>query len=122
MYAIRSYYEINAVMNLAPGSVGAVLAADLVKTGEIVSISRNVIEPYYRSKMEFAVSKLREHLAGLDFFIHKPEGAIFLWIWFRGLKITSHELYEKLKKRGVLIVSGHYFFPGLQEDWQHSIV
>jgi valine--pyruvate aminotransferase len=31
----------------------------------------------------------------------------------------SAELYERLKNRGVLIVPGHYFFPGLEEKWPH---
>ena len=37
-----------------------------------------------------------------------------------GLAISSEELYERLKRRGVLVLSGHYFFPGLTEDWQHK--
>ena len=46
---------------------------------------------------------------------------MFLWLWFEGLPITSLELYERLKKRGVLVISGHYFFPGLEGDaWQHK--
>jgi len=111
--------QVNAIMNLAPGSFGAVLASDMVGSGEIIKMSSNVIQPYYRKKMETAVNLLKENLKGLDFFIHKPEGAIFLWIWFRGLKITSAELYERLKARGVLIISGHYFFPGLKDEWKH---
>ncbi|SVD71253.1 uncharacterized protein METZ01_LOCUS424107, partial [marine metagenome] len=48
------------------------------------------------------------------------EGALFLWLWFEDLPITSQELYERLKARGVLVVSGHYFFPGLDEPWRHK--
>ncbi len=88
-------------------------------TGEIIDISRDLIRPYYRDKAERAVALFREKLQGLDFHIHKPEGAIFLWLWFRGIKIDSDTLYERLKKRGVLIVPGHYFFPGLAGEWQH---
>jgi valine--pyruvate aminotransferase len=31
-------------------------------------------------------------------------------------------LYERLKKRGVLIISGHYFFFGLEgrDSWSHQ--
>ena len=49
----------------------------------------------------------------------KPEGAFFLWLWFEGLPITSAELYQRLKARGVLVVPGHYFFPGLAGEWRH---
>ena len=53
-------------------------------------------------------------------YIHKPEGAMFLWLWFPDLPVSSLELYQRLKARGVLVVSGHYFFPGLPEDgWRH---
>ena len=29
-------------------------------------------------------------------------------------------LYERLKKRAVLVVPGRYFFPGLKGQWQHK--
>jgi valine--pyruvate aminotransferase len=112
--------EMNAVMNLAPGSMGAAIAASLVRSGEIIRLSRDVIKPFYQSKAAEAVEQLFEQLDGIDFHIHKPEGAFFLWLWLRGLPITNGELYERLKKRGVLIVPGHYFFPGLKEQWKHK--
>lgn len=45
---------------------------------------------------------------------------MFLWLWFEGLPVTSLELYRRLKDHGVLVVSGHYFFPGLGETWVHK--
>ena len=66
------------------------------------------------------MERLLEELNGIDFHIHKPEGAFFLWLWFPELPITNEELYQQLKKRGVLVVPGHYFFPGLAEDWRHK--
>ena len=45
---------------------------------------------------------------------------MFLWLWFKGLPITTMELYRRLKARGVLIVPGEYFFIGLDDDWQHG--
>jgi len=112
--------RVNANMNLAPGSMGAAIATHLVRSGEIIRLSRDVIRPFYEKKAGEAVEQLVEGLEGIDFHIHKPEGAFFLWLWLRGLPITDHELYERLKKRGVLIVPGHYFFPGLKEDWVHK--
>jgi valine--pyruvate aminotransferase len=30
-------------------------------------------------------------------------------------------LYQRLKAKGLLVVSGHYFFPGMEEDkWKHK--
>ncbi len=112
--------QVNAVINLSPGSMGAAIAADLVRSGKIIDLSRNVIMPFYKKKADKAVEQLLEELKGVDFHIHKPEGAIFLWLWFPDLPITNAELYQRLKDRGVLVVPGHYFFPGLTEKWQHK--
>jgi len=119
---IKALSGINAIMNLATGSFGAMLAEPLVRSGEILALSREVIGPFYRAKMEKAVAAFHGAMedAPCRWYIHKPEGAMFLWLWFPGLPVSSLELYERLKARGVLVVSGHYFFPGLDaEDWRH---
>jgi len=112
--------KFNGIMNLAMGSFGPALAYDLVDSGEIITLSNNVIQPYYKQKAERAKVLLEQELEGVDFYIHKIEGALFLWLWLPGLVISSEELYQRLKQRGVLVLSGHYFFPGLKEDWQHK--
>lgn len=116
---IRAVSGMNAVINLAPGSFGAGLVLDMVRSGEIIDLSNNAIQPFYRRKVEQAVSWFRQELGDVDFFIHKPEGAIFLWLWLRNLPIDSQTLYERLKRRGVLVIPGDHFFPGLGEDWRH---
>jgi valine--pyruvate aminotransferase len=112
--------QFNAVMNLAPGSMGAAITTDMVRSGEIIRLSRDVIRPFYEKKADEAVKQLLEGLEGVDFHIHKPEGTFFLWLWLRGLPITDQQLYQRLKKRGVLVVPGHYFFPGLKAEWKHK--
>jgi len=112
--------RVNAVMSLAPGSMGAAIVTDLVRTGEIINLSRNVITPYYQQKAQATLEQVYKEMDGTDFHVHKPEGAFFLWLWFPNLPITNSELYKRLKKRGVLVVPGQYFFPGLKEDWQHK--
>lgn len=116
---VRALASINAIMSLSPGSFGAVLTEHMVDSGEIIDISRSTIRPFYKKKMERAVEVVRREFADIPCRIHKPEGAMFLWLWFENMPISSLELYERLKKRGVLIVSGHYFYPGLDEPWQH---
>jgi valine--pyruvate aminotransferase len=108
--------EANAVMSLSTPGLGACIATELVRTGEIIRLSRDVIKPYYQEKAEMAVSEICGLLDDVDFHIHKPEGAFFLWLWLPELMISDVELYQRLKKRGVLIVPGHYFFPGLKND------
>ena len=112
--------RMNAVLNLSIGSVGPTIAYDLVTSGEISRLSKTVIKPYYQKKSELAVDLFHHELTGINYYIHKSEGAIFLWLWFPDLPITSEVLYQRLKKRGVLIISGHHFFPGLESDWEHK--
>jgi len=112
--------RMNAVLNLSIGSVGPTLVHDLVTSGEISRLSKTIIKPYYQNKSKLALELFHHELAGLDYYIHKSEGAIFLWLWFPSLPITSEDLYQRLKDRGVLIISGHHFFPGLECDWQHK--
>jgi len=118
---IDALTSMNAVLSLAVGSVGPVLVQSLVETGEILRISKDVIRPYYQQKAENAVAWCHESLDGVDYRIHKAEGALFLWLWFPGLPISSNELYQRLKARGVLVLDGSHFFPGLEADgWQHT--
>ncbi len=117
---IAAITGMNAIFNLATSGFGPQLTLEMVKTGNIISLSKNLITPYYQQKAEQAIAWLSELLQGVDFHLHKAEGALFLWLWLRELPIKSEVLYERIKNRGALVVSGHYFFPGLQDEWQHQ--
>ncbi len=116
---IASLGAMNAIMHLAVSSVGAVWLYNAIKSGRLYELSKDVIGPFYQRSATRALDWIRKEFAGLDYRVHDPEGAIFLWLWFPGLPISSEELYERLKQKGVLVLSGHHFFPGLEEDWQH---
>ena len=117
---IKAVSQLNAIISLAPGGIGPVIAMELIRSGEIIEISRDVVRPFYKKKMEKAVALIRKEFEGVNYYIHKPEGAMFLWLWFKNMPITCGELYERLKNNGVLVVPGHYFYPGLNEDWRHK--
>ena len=119
---IRVVSRMTSVFSLAPGSLGPALALDLVKSGEITRVSNEVVKPFYDEKAKRAVAQLRKEVGShVKMRIHKPEGALFLWLWFEGLPISNQELYQRLKQKGVLVVSGHYFFPGMEKDnWSHK--
>jgi valine--pyruvate aminotransferase len=119
MHIIHGLTGINAIVNLTTGGFGAALTVEMIESGEIISVSKNIIRPFYQDKARQAVASFQRELAGYDFAIHRPEGAIFLWLWFPGLPISSAALYQRLKERGVLVIPGHYFFPGLSDDWRH---
>ncbi len=116
---VQAMKGMNAVISLAPNSFGPALALDAVRTGQILDLSRDVIRPHYLAKAMNAVQWIRDAFEPGRCHIHQPEGAIFLWLWFEGLPITCGELYDRLKERGVLVVPGHYFYPGLAGEWRH---
>lgn len=116
---IDAMTSLNAVVSLAVSSVGPVLMRDLVQSGRIIEISRDIVRPFYQQRSEQALEWLRAALNGCDYFVHRPEGAFFLWLWLPTLQISSEELYRRLKRRGVYVLPGHHFFPGLTEDWPH---
>ncbi|WJT06963.1 valine--pyruvate transaminase [Vibrio harveyi] len=112
--------NMNGIISLAPGSVGPALANHIIGKGDLLKLSSDVIKPFYKQKSQRAVELLQEAITDERFRIHKPEGAIFLWLWFDELPITTMELYQRLKARGVLIVPGEYFFIGKKDEWDHA--
>lgn len=117
---IQAFSNANTVVSLACGNFGPTIARELFRTGEILSLSRQLIKPFYDQAATQAVKWFKESFGDVPYRIHKPEGAIFLWLWFDGIPISSQELYERLKRRGVLVVPGHNFFPGMDQAWRHQ--
>ncbi|AYF18379.1 TPA: valine--pyruvate transaminase [Vibrio parahaemolyticus] len=112
--------NMNGIISLAPGSVGPALANHIIAKGDLLKLSSEVIKPFYKQKSQRAVELLQQAISDERFRIHKPEGAIFLWLWFDELPITTMALYQRLKARGVLIVPGEYFFIGQKDEWDHA--
>jgi valine--pyruvate aminotransferase len=116
---IRAIGAANAILSLAPGSFGPALVLDAIENGDIIRLSNTAVRPFYQEKAEHTVTLMRRALDGLPYRIHQPEGAIFLWLWFEGMPIPSAELYRRLKARGVYVIAGEHFFPGLAGEWRH---
>ena len=117
---INSIRNMNAVINLATANFGPMIANDLLRSGKMQHLSQSEIKPFYQQKLKHALSVIRREFDGIDYYIHTPEGAIFLWLWLPDLSISTDKLYERLKSRGVLVISGSHFFPGLEGDWEHK--
>jgi valine--pyruvate aminotransferase len=112
--------RVNAVTSLAPSGVGPALLTDLVRSGRIIDLAHDVIQPFYRARMLEVLGQIHDCFDGIDYRVHQPEGAFFVWLWFPNLPITSQQLYERLKQRHVFVIPGHHFFPGLTEPWSHT--
>ncbi|HEY5954403.1 MAG TPA: valine--pyruvate transaminase [Terrimicrobiaceae bacterium] len=116
---IRAVASMTAIVGLANCAIGQAIVLPLVESGEILRLAREVVRPFYQRKSQLAQAWIAEFFdEGLDYHVHVSEGALFLWLWFRGMKISAETLYGRLKDRGVLIVPGHYF--GASEDWRHG--
>lgn len=80
-----------------------------------------ILRPFYEARSRAAQNALREFLGqtGVDWATHASEGAFFLWVWLRGLRVTTARPCQRLKQRSVLVVPGEHFFYGLPEAWSH---
>jgi len=117
---IQAYSNSNTVISLACGTLGPAICQPMFADNSISELSDKHITPFYRQRSQQTLKWLQQDLAGLPFRVHKPEGAIFLWLWFKDMPIDSNTLYQRLKQRGVIIVPGHNFFVGIEEQWQHQ--
>lgn len=100
---------------------GQAIVARAIESGALADVSVKVIRPFYRDKFALFEAALQEHMPkSLPWFLHRGEGSIFAWMWFRDLPISDSQLYVLLKSVGVIAVPGNAFFPGLNESWSHT--
>ena len=118
---IETVSAMTSIVGLANTNIGQAIARPLIETGEILRLSNEVVQPFYREKSLRTQQVIAEVFDdSIAYRVHSSEGAFFLWMWFEGMPITSHELYERLKQRDVLVVPGHYFFYGDDDpQWRH---
>ena len=118
---IEAVSAMSAVVNLSPTRFGAAIATPLVKNDSIKTLSDTEVKPFYQQQAKKAIALLKQELGDYPLMIHKPEGAIFFWLWFKDLPITTLELYDILKEKGTLIVPSQFFFPGIDVDnYKHA--
>ncbi len=100
---------------------GQAIATRAIACGALSEISADIIRPYYQHKFAVLESALAQEMPKtLPWFLHRGEGAIFGWMWFKDLPMTDWDLYQKLKEVGVIVVPGSSFFPGLKTEWEHK--
>lgn len=118
---VQAVSAMNAIINLSPVRFGAAIATPLFADDTIINLAKDHIRPFYAKQAAFAIRLLKEQFADLPVKIHKPEGAIFLWVWFENLPISTTELYEILKEKGTLIIPSEHFFIGIdKESYPHA--
>jgi len=117
----KAVSSLTAIIGLANGTVGQQIVLPWIESGKILELGPKILCPFYEEKGRAAAGWAREFFdaAGVDWALHANEGSFFHWLWLKNLRITTRELYERLKARKVLTVPGEYFFFGLAEDWPH---
>jgi valine--pyruvate aminotransferase len=119
---MRALSAATAVVSLSNPSMGQYIVKSLFADNKIEELVEKHIKPFYAERAAKAREAIYKYLdPELPWRLHKYEGSYFFWFWLEGSKISSKELYERLKKRKVLIVAGEYFFPGQDPDkWDHA--
>ena len=114
--------SMTCIVGLANNNVGQAIVEPLLASGELRRLSQQLIRPYYQAKSQAALGWVEQYFGDhFPYKVHRSEGSFFLWLCFPELPISTKELYARLKKRGVLIVPGEYFFFGCEglQDWPH---
>lgn len=119
---IEAISAMNAIINLSPVRFAATLTTPLLQNDGLKTLSDKHIRPFYQQKVNYAIELLKKELGDTPMKIHEPEGAIFLWLWFENLPISTYELYEQLKAAGTIVLPGEYFFPGVADiaNYRHA--
>lgn len=118
---VRAISAMNAIVNLSPVRFGAAIATPLFADDSIITLANQYIRPFYERQAKLAIGLLKAQFANLPVRIHKPEGAIFLWVWFENLPISTTKLYEMLKEQGTLVIPSEHFFVGIDTaDYPHA--
>ncbi len=128
---INALSSMTAITGLANVNVGQQMTLPWIESGRILDFGPQILRPFYAEKSRQAQEWMREYFtaSGAPWALHVSEGAFFHWLWLPGLTIPTRELYERLKKRNVLVVPGEYFFFGKitssalettsDSDWPH---
>ncbi|MCZ8343623.1 MAG: valine--pyruvate transaminase [Leptospira sp.] len=121
-FTIERLTSFASMGNLAVGNLGIYLAEIFFREDSLVKLANNTLRPYYEKKKLLALDLFETAFQthDIDYEIHEPLGGFFIWIRFPSLRISNQDLYEICKRENLYFVSGHYFFPGLDEEFSHT--
>jgi len=120
-FLIETFNNANVAMNLSTASLGPGILTNIILQDELIPLCRSTIMPFYKAVRDEILDYINHLFKDINYRIHVPEGAFFLWIWFEDLPISSTDFYEILKRNGTLVIPGEYFFHGLKNnDYVHA--
>ena len=115
---IEKIERLNSIFHLSCGGLGPALALESMRSGQLLQKCQAVLQPHYLANRNLAIEMLRKGLSSHGLRIHESGGAFFFFLWFDA-PISTTRLYQKLKEAGVIVVPGKYYFPGLDEPFDH---
>ncbi len=107
---IKQLANANTILSLASGNFGPVLMTSILQDPRFDNFCESTLLPFYRARRDFMIECIEREFSGLNYYMHEPEGAFFIWLWFPDLPCSSEALYQSLKEKGVLIMAGEHFF------------
>lgn len=110
----------NTNISLAGGNLGPHILKGLLEGDGMAQLTKNILPAFYQANQTILVQLLDKHLSRWNYQLHEPEGGFFCWLWLPELPISTHELYQRLKAKSVIVMPGETFFFGLQDDWPHA--
>ena len=116
---ITALTNMNGIISLSPGSMGPAMATEMIARGDLLRLSNEVIRPFYKQRVEHTIEIIRRYLSPERCLIHKPEGAIFLWLWF-GSADHHRSAVSAPEKARRADGAGPLLLPGLEHDWPHT--
>lgn len=109
--------DMSAILHLAGGNLGPAMGELLLQGDRIFHLSKEYIQPFYRSRSQEVQNIMDESFRNLfDYKIHESLGALFLWLWLPNHPKSAQEIYQLGKKQGLFVIPGDWFFPGCEED------
>lgn len=99
---------------------GQALATKAFLSGQLEAAAESIIKPFYKRKLELFRDALSSHLPDdIHWYLHRGEGSLFSWIWIETREMNDLDMYQRLKRHGLLCVPGSTFFPGTREKKPH---
>lgn len=118
---IDALYSFKANIAIHSSRFGQALAQRALQSGKLEQLAQTVINPFYTRKSQLAQKTIKENWDDtLPYYIHRSEGTLFLWVWFKDLPVTDQELYSLCKEQLVMIVPGEQFFFGQANPTKHN--
>ena len=114
-FLIETFNNANVAMNLSTASLGPGILTNIILQDDLIPLCRSTIMPFYKAVRDEILDYINHLFKDINYRIHVPEGAFFLWIWFADLPISSTDFYKILKSNGTLVIPGEYFFHGLKK-------